>query len=592
MKQFFKFFFASMLGFIVGSFLLMFLVFAIIGGIVAATSKKGDIKVKPNTVLTLNLDYDIPEKTNTNPFEDFNFGSFEPTIKPGLNDIVKNIKKAKTDANIKGIYLQSGIFMNGYATAEQIREALLDFRESGKFIVAYAEVYSQKGYYVASVADKIFLNPTGLMELRGLNAQITFYKNMLDKIGVEPQVFYCGKFKSATEPFRYDKMSEPNRIMVSDLIGNLNNFMMQRIADARKLSFEEVKNVSDNMLIQSSSDAITYKMVDELYYADQVTKYLREQLKLEEKAKLELMALGKYRRVPDGEKKSLDDKKIAVLYAQGAIVDGKGERDEIGSEKLIAQLKKIREDEKISALVFRVNSPGGSALASDVIWREVQLVKEKMPVIVSMGDLAASGGYYISCGATKIVAMPNTLTGSIGVFGILPNVKKLMNDKLGITFDGVSTGKYSDLGSLTRPVRDDERLIIQRGVDSIYLKFRTRVSQGRNLSMAQVDSIAQGRVWTGQQGLTNGLVDTLGDLNTALAIAAKLANIDKYRVVEYPKSKDNSLEQIFELIEDEKNDDARIKSSLGALYPFYQQLKMLSTIHGVQARLPYELYIN
>jgi protease-4 len=296
--------------------------------------------------------------------------------------------------------------------------------------------------------------------------------------------------------------------------------------------------------------------------------------------------------VPDGEKKSLDDKKIAVLYAQGAIVDGKGERDEIGSEKLIAQLKKIREDEKISALVFRVNSPGGSALASDVIWREVQLVKEKMPVIVSMGDLAASGGYYISCGATKIVAMPNTLTGSIGVFGILPNVKKLMNDKLGITFDGVSTGKYSDLGSLTRPVRDDERLIIQRGVDSIYLKFRTRVSQGRNLSMAQVDSIAQGRVWTGQQGLTNGLVDTLGDLNTALAIAAKLANIDKYRVVEYPKSKDNSLEQIFELIEDEKNDDARIKSSLGALYPFYQQLKMLSTIHGVQARLPYELYIN
>ncbi len=592
MVQFLKFLLASMLGFILGSFLLIFLVFAIIGGIVATTSKKGDVKVNPNTVLTLNLDYDITEKTNNNPFEDFNFGSFEPSIKPGLNDILKSIKKAKTDTNVKGIYLQSGIFLSGYATADQIREALLDFRQSGKFVIAYSEVYSQKGYYVASAADKIFLNPTGLMELRGLNAQITFYKNMLDKIGVEPQVFYCGKFKSATEPFRYDKMSEPNRIMVSDLIGNLNNYMMQRIADARKMSFDEVKNISDNMLVQSSSDAITYKMVDELYYTDQVTKYLREQLKLEEKVKLELMALSKYRRLPDTDKKSLDDKKIAVLYAQGTIVDGKGERDEIGSARLIEQLKKIREDDKISALVFRVNSPGGSALASDVIWREVQLVKEKKPVIVSMGDLAASGGYYISCGATKIVAMPNTLTGSIGVFGILPNIKKLMNDKLGITFDGVSTGKYSDLGTLTRPVRDDENLIIQRGVDSIYLKFRTRVSQGRNLTMTQVDSIAQGRVWTGQQGLANGLVDTLGDLNTALNIAAKLANVDKYRVVEYPKSKDNGLEQIFQIIEDEQNDDARIKASLGALYPYYQQLKMLSTISGVQARLPYELYIN
>lgn len=581
-----------MLGFIIGSFLLFFLMLAIIGGIVASSSDKGEVKVKPNSVLTLNLDYEIAEKTNTNPFEDFNFNNFEPSIKPGLNDILRSIKKAKTDANIKGIYLQSGMFTGGYATAEQIRNALLDFRQSGKFVVAYSEIYTQKGYYIASAADKVFLNPTGLVEFRGLNATITFFKNMLDKIGVEPQVFYCGKFKSATEPYRYDKMSEANRIMVTDLITNLNNHIIERVADSRKLSVEEVKNISDNLLVQTPSDAIKYKMVDELFFKDQVEKYLREQLKLEEKTKLEFIALGKYRRVPDGEKKSLDDKKIAVLYAQGAIVDGKGNRDEIGSTRLIEQLKKIREDDKIAALVFRVNSPGGSALASDVIWREVQLVKEKKPVIVSMGDLAASGGYYISCGATKIVAMPNTLTGSIGVFGILPNIQKLMNDKLGITFDGVSTGKYSDLGSLTRPVRDDEKLIIQRGVDSIYLKFRTRVADGRKLTLAQVDSIAQGRVWTGTQGLANGLVDTLGDINTALNIAAKLANIDKYRVIEYPRQKDNSLEQIFELIDEEKNDDARVKATLGALYPYYQQLKMLSTISGVQARLPYELYIN
>ncbi|MBU6205543.1 MAG: signal peptide peptidase SppA [Bacteroidetes bacterium] len=592
MKQFFKFFFASVLGFIIGSFLLLFVLFAIIGGIIAGSTSEVEVTVKPNSILHVNLDYDIAEKTNNNPFEDFNFSSFEPKITPGLNDIIKTIKRAKTDANIKGIYLECGMFTSGFATAEQIRSALLDFRESGKFVVSYSEVYTQKGYYVASAASKIFLNPTGLMELRGLNSQITFFKNMLDKVGVEPQVFYCGKFKSATEPFRYDKMSEPNRVMVADLIGNLNNYMMQRIADGRKLSFDEVKNVSDNMLIQASSDALNYKMVDDLYYTDQVTDYMRKQLKLGEKDKLQLMTVNKYRRTADGEKKSLDDKKIAILYAQGEIVDGKGDRSEIGSARLIEQLKKIREDEKISALVLRVNSPGGSALASDIIWREVQLVKAKKPVVVSMGDLAASGGYYISCGASKIVALPNTLTGSIGVFGILPNIQKLMNEKLGITFDGVSTGKYSDLGTLTRPVREDEKLIIQRGVDSIYLKFRTRVAQGRNMPMNLVDSIAQGRVWTGQQGLANGLVDTLGDIHTALAIAAKLAKADKYRIVEFPKSKDNGLEQIFEMLDEETNEEAHIKASLGALYPYYQQLKMLSTIKGVQARLPYELYIN
>ncbi len=592
MKQFFKFFFASMLGFAVGSLLLFFLLLAIVGGMVSSAEKSKDVNVKPNSILTLNLDYDITEKTNTNPFSDFNFSNFDLNIKPGLNDILQCIKKAKTDGNIKGIYLQSGMFGAGYASADQVRNALLDFRQSGKFVVAYSEVFSQKGYYVASVADKIFLNPTGLIEFRGISAQITFYKNLLDKLGVEPQVFYCGKFKSATEPYRFDKMSEPNRVMMTDLITGLNNHIIEEVASARKLKIEEVKNVSDNLLIQSASDAVKYKMVDELGYVDQVTKYLREQLKLDEKSKLELLTLNKYRRVPDSEKKSLDDKKIAVLYAQGEIVDGKGKKDNIGSADLIAQLRKIREDEKIAALVFRVNSPGGSALASDVIWREVQLVKEKMPVIVSMSDLAASGGYFISCGATKIVALPNTLTGSIGVFGILPNIKKLMNDKLGITFDGVSTGKYSDLGTLTRPVRDDEKLIIQRGIDTIYLKFRTRVSNGRNLPMSQVDSIAQGRVWTGQQGLTNGLVDTLGDLNTALFLAAKYAKLDKYRIVEYPKSKDAKFEQLFEMLDDSSNDDARMKSTLGALYPYYRQLKMLSTISGVQARLPYELYIN
>ncbi len=580
-----------MLGFIVGVFVLLFLMILIIGGIVSNVSKPEDVVVKNNSVLELDLSYAIPEKTENNPFKNISMGSFKPTIELGMNDIIKNIEKAKEDANIKGIYLDFGYFPSGSATAEQIRMALLDFKTSKKFIIAYAEIYTQKAYYVASVADKIYLNPKGLLEFRGLNAKITFFKNMLDKVGVEPQIFYCGKYKTATEPFRTDRMSDANKVMTSQLINNIQDFYVKNIASSRNLEISMVDSIADNLLIQTAFDAVMYKMIDNIYYEDQVLNEIKTRLALKEKDKVEFVAINKYDRTPDNKKKKLDDAKIAILYAQGDIIDGKAEEGQIGSETLCKQLVKLREDDKIKAVVFRVNSGGGSALASDIIWREVNLLKAKKPVVVSMGDYAASGGYYISCNASKIVAMPNTLTGSIGVFGILPNVQKLMNEKLGITFDGVSTGKYSDLGDLTRMMREDEKFIIQKGVDSIYYDFKYCVSKGRNIPIDLVDSIAQGRVWTGEQAVANGLVDTLGNLNTAIGIAAKLAKLKAYRITEYPQNKEDNFSKILSAIAD-KEDETYMRSKLGMVYPYYQQMLTISKMKGVQARIPFALEIE
>ena len=584
--SFWKIFFGSLLAFVIGSFLVLFIFIAFIFGIAAAFSSEETVSVKPSSVLSLDLSYEIPEQTTYEPFQGFNFRDFHPYIAPGVYDIIKSIEKAKDDDNIKGIYLQSGFIGGGLATTNQIRDALLDFKKSGKFIVAYSEIYTEKGYYLASIADKVIVNPKGIIAFNGMSAQYPFFKELLNKVGVQVQVFYDGKFKTATEPFRLDSMSKENEFMTITMLDDLHNRMLTNIASSRNMSFQKLDSINDNLLVQTAFDTRTYGLSDKVWFEDQVRDYIKEELKLKEKDKIEFVTLAKYMKVP-GKKEtiSFDADRIAVLFAQGDIVDGEGKDNQIGSSDYMEQLRKLREDDKVKAIVFRVNSPGGSALASDVIAREVEITAAKKPVVISMGDYAASGGYYISALATKIVAEPNTLTGSIGVFGLLPNMQKLFRDKIGINFDGVGTGKYSDFGNPMRPLREDEKRIIQKGVDTIYRDFKATVVKGRKLNEATVDSIAQGRVWTGSQALGFGLVDTLGGLEDAIRVAAHLANSSKYRIVEYPEVNKN-LFQIVEMFQENRETQA-LKSKLGLFYSTYKDLEEISNMNTVQARMPF-----
>jgi protease-4 len=587
---FFKTFFAALLAGVVGFFLIVLLSVIIIIGIVAGASKEEETKVEPNSVLTLNLDYSIPDKTSSNPFENLDFSTFETNENLGLNDIIKNIKKAKTDENIKGIMLNISIMPNGAATTEAIRKQLVDFKTSGKFVVSYAEVMTQKAFYLSSVADKVYLNPFGIVEFTGLNSELMFFKNMLDKLGIEVQVFYAGKFKSATEPFRYDKMSEPNREQITSYLSSLYTQYINNIAASRKLNSSLVDSISVNMLVRRAEDAKSFGLVDELAYYDEVLDDLKKRTGKKEDEKIVSVDINKYDKAPSKEKEDLKADKIAVLYAEGDIVDGKGSSDNIGSERIAKLVRKIRQDKNVKALVLRVNSPGGSALASEIMLREIALAKKKMPVIVSMGNVAASGGYYISCYADTIVAEPNTITGSIGVFGLIPNLQGFLNNKMGITFDNVKTGKFSDLGSLVKPVNEEGRLIIQNGVDTIYYKFKKRVSEGRGLTMEQVDSVAQGRVWTGIQAKEIGLVDVLGGTDDAIAIAAHKAGLKNYRTKEYPE-KEDPIEKFFNSLKGE-TETYFIKSRLGEFYPIWERIESIKKMNGVQARLPFEIAIK
>ncbi|GIV33306.1 MAG: signal peptide peptidase SppA [Chitinophagales bacterium] len=587
MRQFLKFFFASMFGTI---FALLIVFFLILGMLAAAsagfTQAQERVKAKPNSVLHLKLNYPIPERTPKNPLTQLSF-SFDPP-RLGLNDILKNIRDAKTDDNIKGIYLEVTPTPSAFATLEAIRNALMDFKSSGKFIVAYGEILSQKGYYVASVADKIYANPSGFVEFRGLSSQLVFLKGTLDRLGIEPQIFYAGKFKSATEPLRLEKMSDENREQITSVIVDIYTHFIKNIAEARNLNSELLDSIADNMLIVKVEDAVHYSLIDGLAYFDEVIKELKERSGLTEDDKLPLMSIQKYRKSTLRQKEGGDE--IAVLYAQGAIIDGQGDEDEIGSERFAKAIRDIRENKKIKALVMRINSGGGSVLASEVILREVMLAREKMPVIVSMGDVAASGGYYIACMADTILAQPNTITGSIGVFGLLPNMQKFFNDKLGMTFDGVKTGKFSDMGTVSRPMTEEERAIWQKEIDRIYLEFKERVASGRGMSADKVESIAQGRIWTGLQAKDNGLVDLIGGLDEAISIAAEKAQLTDYELKDYPKQKD-PFEKLMEELSG--TTQSLLRSTRWA--PYYSALEKLTEIEklcGIQARLPYELEIN
>jgi protease-4 len=589
MKQFFKFVLATMVGVIIISCIGVLI---IVGLVVAASSDK-HVDVDSNSVLHIAFNNSIPERTPNNPLSGLGFLGIDGDKSIGLNDILANIKKAKTDNNIKGIFLDQSYMLSGQATTEEIRNALIDFKKSGKFIIAYSEVYTQGFYYLASVADKVYINPKGMFDFRGFSSQITFLKGALDKLGIEAQIIKVGTYKSAVEPLILTKMSDANRMQVNSYLGSLYDFYLTGISNSRKINKDSLFNLANNLRIQFPEDALKYKLVDGLKYKDEVLDELKERTDIASKSDLHNVDLSDYTNsdAKDGDNKKETKNRIAIVYASGEINGGDGDDNSIGSEKISAALRKVRLDDKIKAVVLRVNSPGGSSLASDVIWREVMLTKKVKPIIVSMGDLAASGGYYISCAADSIIAEPNTITGSIGIFAIIPNLQKLFNDKLGITFDGVKTGKYADLGNISRPLSPEEKAILQNTVNRGYGEFTKAVAEGRHKTQAYINSIGQGRVWTGSQAVKIGLVDRLGNINDAIKSAAKKANIKNYKLVAYPEQK-----SFFNKFGSSLSTEMKthfVKSELGDNYRYYEQIKgVTEMMRTPQARMPYDIVIK
>jgi protease-4 len=589
MKQFFKFVLATMVGLILSSIILIL----IIVGIITAASSEKTVDVEPNSVLRIALKYPITERTPNNPLAGLSFlGDGDKSI--GLKDILANIKKAKTDTNIKGIFIDESSLQAGQATIEEIRNALIDFKKSGKFVIAYSEVYSQGFYYLASVADKVYLNPKGIFEFKGFSSQVTFLKGALDKLGIEAQIIKVGTYKSAVEPLILTKMSDANRLQVNSYLGSLYDHFLTSISVSRKISKDSLFNYANTMRIREPEDALKYKLVDGLKYKDEILDELKLRTGIGSKADIKSVEISEYTNAnaeSDGIKKESSKNHIAIVYASGEISGGDGDDNSIGSESISKALRKVRLDNKVKAVVLRVNSPGGSSLASDVIWREVMLTKKVKPIIVSMGDVAASGGYYIACAADSIIAEPNTITGSIGIFAVLPNLQKLFNDKLGVTFDGVKTGKYADLGDVSRPLSPDEKLILQNQVNRGYDAFTKAVAAGRHKTQAYINSIGQGRVWTGEQAIKIGLVDRLGNINDAIASAAKKANLKSYRLDTYPQQK--SIFNKFGLGVTARIKASMMKSELGENYKIYEEIKGLNQMMRTpQARMPYDVVVR
>lgn len=584
MKGFLKSLLASIVGcsIVIGIFIFIFIL--IITAMSFGSSDKYNLK--DNTVLTLKLEGTLSERVEPNSFLDLIGQNTDLEI--GLDDILSSIKKAKENDNIKGIYINAGAFAASNASLKEIRDQLADFKESGKFIIAYADVYSQGCYYLSSVADKVIMNPQGNLDLHGLSSSPTFYKGLLDKIGIEMQIFKVGTFKSAVEPFMLDKMSDANREQVTAYINDIWSTITSEISDSRKISVDKINQLTDSLqTFKLANASVTDGLVDTLMYETEVKEYLKDLLKVE-KAKDVRMASIKDMTSVSFVKESNSKDVIAILYAEGSINNGSG-KDGITDKRYVKEIEKLKDNDKVKAVVFRVNSPGGSAYASEQIWKAITDLKAKKPVVVSMGDYAASGGYYIACNASKIIAQPNTLTGSIGIFGMFPNFEGLTK-KVGLSFDNVKTNKFADFGDATRPMRPEEKVILQQYIEHGYDLFLTRCSEGRNIPKDSLDHIAQGRVWTGNQALKIGLVDALGNIDTAIEEAAKLAKLDDYSLQDYPKKVD-FLES---LLSNQKEEFATkaMKEYLGKDYELFKTIKEIKEQDFVQARMPYDISIR
>lgn len=589
MKQFFKFMFASIFGVIIGGLLFLFIAIGIVTAMVSSSSDDEKKALEANSVLELKLDFMINERTSKNPFEQFNFASFESAKTSGLTDILKAIREAKTNENIKGIYLNVTVSPNSYATLEAVRNELIDFKKSKKFIIAYGELMEEHSYYLASVADEIYLNPSGELLIDGFSSNTAYLKGMFDKLGLEPTLIRHGKYKAAGEPLISDKMSKENRQQIEAYMGSMYDNFVNAIAQSRKKTADEIRTMADELQLQSPEDAKRLGMINGVLFEDEVQEILRKKTGVEKYKDIKFVSASAVAETVTGTSYSVKEK-IAVIYCVGDIVSGKGDDQTMGSEKIVEALREAKNDSAIKAVVLRINSPGGSAMASDVIWREVVLTKKAKPVIVSMGSVAASGGYYIAAPADVIVAQTNTVTGSIGVFALLMNANKLIKDKLGINVETVKFGKYADMGSPSRPMTAGEQAILQKYVDKIYNDFVSKVAQGRNLTPAQVDSIAQGRVWSGTDAKKIGLVDEFGGLDKAIEIAAKKAGISEYRTTSLPEQKDP-----FEQILSSMGSEASLyitKKQLGEQYEWYAKLKEAIQYEGVQMRMPMQIEIR
>jgi protease-4 len=589
MKSFLKYTLATITGIIIASVRFFIILIASLSRMVISGEKPASIS--ENSVLVLKAGVTIPDQGSTNPYSGFDIINMTITPVPGLNEILQNIKKASNDDKVKGILIENGLLPSGWATTEELREALQKFRAGGKFVIAYSDyVLLQEGYYLSTAADKIYVNPSSTVDFKGLSGEVLFYKKALEKIGVEVQVTRHGKFKGAVEPYILDRLSDENKEQIKSYVGSIWSHVVEDISKARGIAPEKINQLADNLTGYIASGALENKLVDGLIYRDALIDTLKILSGLTTDDKIALVPMHKYSKVPDPKKMVSAKNKIAVVYASGTIVMGKGSEGNIGGNAFADLIRKERKDSTVKAIVLRVNSPGGNAIASDIMWKELELASKVKPVVVSMGNYAASGGYYISAPGTKIFASPTTITGSIGVFGLIPNAGKLMNQKLGISTETVNTNKNSDFPSIYRPMNIYEKEVMQLSIENIYSDFVSKVSAGRKMSVAAVDSIGQGRVWSGTDALKIGLVDTSGGLRASVEEAAKLAGVDTYSIRELPVSEDPFTKIVSQLSGEIKM--RILKNELGEYKKFFDEIQEIKNLSGIQARLPYFIEVH
>ena len=589
MKSFLKYTLATITGIIIASILFFVVMLASFSAIVSSGDKP--VSISKNSVLVLKAGVPIPDRGDQNPLSGIDLVNLTITSTSGLNEILNSIEKATTDDKIKGILIENGLQPSGWATIEEIREALLKFREHGKFVISYSDyVLTQECYYLATAANKIYVNPGSMVEFKGLSSDVMFYRKALEKIGVEVQVTRHGKFKGAVEPFILDKLSDENRTQIKAYTGSLWNQVIEDISKSRNIPVEQLNRIADNMDGNIATKALEVNLIDGLMYRDELSDTLKSLAGINKDKELNLVSMNKYNKVPDTKTNSSAGNKIAVVYASGTIVTEKGNETNIGGNYYADVIRKARLDSTVRAIVLRVNSPGGSATASDIIWRELDLAAKVKPVIISMGNYAASGGYFISAPGTKIYADPMTISGSIGVFGLIPNAGKLLEEKLGLTTETVNTNKNSDFPSIIRPMNQYEKELMQLSIENIYSDFVNKVAAGRKMSSSSIDSIGQGRVWSGTSALKIGLVDELGGLKEAIKGAAKLADIANYSIRELPVYEDPYLRILSQFSGDVRMNI--LKKELGESIKYYNMVQELKDISGIQARLPYFIEIH
>lgn len=590
MKDFLKFTFATVVGVVLSSIIISVIGILILAGMLS--SSETETVVKKNSVMMLELNGTLSERSQDNPWDKL-LGNDKKAVF-GLNDILASIKKAKEHEDIKGIYIQAAALGSPFASLQEIRAALADFKESGKFIYAYSDNYTQSLYYLSSIADKVMLNPQGSVEWRGIAARPVFFKSLLEKIGVEMQIFKVGTYKSAVEPFINTEMSPENREQMTEYIGSIWNTLVNDVSTSRTLSTERLNELADQMLLlRPAAESVQVGLVDTLIYHNDIRNYIKSQMGIDEDSSLPLLSLNDMIDVKKNVPKDKSGHIIAVYYAFGDITTSSLSVDEIegiASDKVIKDLRKLQKDKNVKAVVLRVNSGGGSLFASEQIWYAVEELKKEKPVVVSMGDYAASGGYFISCNADWIVAEPTTLTGSIGIFGIIANVEKLTNT-LGVNFDIVKTNKFSDFGALGRGINHDEKTLLQAYINNGYDLFVRRCAEGRNMTKEQIDQIGQGRIWTGAKALELGLIDELGGIDKALEVAIKKADIESYTILNYPE-KVGFLTSLLNSKPGNYIETKLLKDNLGSYYKEFSLLKNLEEIDYLQARTPFSLNIE